>query len=98
MVEISLSGSGGPRLGNWPGLPDLGIDGSGYLVFRWQHCPNCLTRQCGERTVYCHQVLEAKILGPAQTVLSLGTEFIDNQTSADLPAEAGEQKRKQDCE
>lgn len=76
----------------------LGMDGSGYLVFRWQHCPHCLTRHAGERTLYCHQVLEAKILGPAQTVLSLATEFIDNQTVADLPADAGEQKRKQDCE
>jgi hypothetical protein len=76
----------------------LGMDGSGYLVFRWQHCPHCLSRQCGGRTLYCHQVLEAKILGPAQTVLSLGTEFIDNQTAAELPADTGEQQRKQDCE
>jgi hypothetical protein len=76
----------------------LGMDGSGYLVFRWQHCDHCLTKQCGEHTLYCHQVLEAKILGPAQTVLSLGTEFIDNQHLADGPADAGEQKRKQDCE
>src|SRR6185436_1582370 len=43
-------------------------------------------------------VLEGKLLGPAETVLSLATEFIDNQhVSADL-ASAGEQKRKQDCE
>jgi hypothetical protein len=76
----------------------LGMDGSGYLVFRWQHCPHCLSKQCGNHTLYCHQVLEAKILGPAQTVLSLGTEFIDNQTAVDLPVNVGEQKRKQDCE
>jgi len=75
----------------------LGIDGTGYLVFRWKHCDHCLTRKCGEDTLYCHQALEAKVLGPAQTALSLGSsEFIDNR---DVPAQqAGEQKRKQDCE
>ena len=75
-----------------------GMDGTGYLVFRWQHCEHCLTRQCGEHTLYCHQALELKAFGPAQTVLSLGTEFIDNRELADSPANAGEQKRKQDCE
>ncbi len=75
-----------------------GVDGSGYLVFRWQHCPHCLTQKCGDHVLYCHKVLEAKILGPAQTVLSLGTEFIDNQDLADSPAQTGEQQRKQDCE
>lgn len=73
----------------------MGMDGSGYLVFREPHCEHCLSRKAGEQTLYCHQVLEAKILGPAQTALSLGTEFIDNQ---DVPAVGGEQKRKQDCE
>jgi hypothetical protein len=76
----------------------VGVDGSGYLVFRWQHCPHCLTQKCGEATRYCHKVLEAKILGPAQTVLSLGTEFIDNQDLVDSPSNTGAQQRKQDCE
>lgn len=75
-----------------------GVDGSGYLVFRWRHCPHCLTQKCGEATLYCHKVLEAKILGPAETVLSLGSEFIDNQDLADSPPKTGEQQRKQDCE
>jgi hypothetical protein len=74
------------------------LDGTGYLVFRFKHCNHCLTRQAGERTLYCHQALEAKILGPAQTVLSLGHEFIDNADQAACPPEAGEEKRKQDCE
>jgi hypothetical protein len=74
------------------------VDGSGYLTFRERHCEHCLTRACGERTLYSHQVLEAKILGPAETALSLGTEFVDNRTLAGTPPEAGEQKRKQDCE
>jgi hypothetical protein len=76
----------------------VGLDGSGYLVFRWQHCDHCLTQQAGEQTLYCHKVLEAKILGPAETVLSVGTEFIDNQHLADSSPNASEQKRKQDCE
>jgi hypothetical protein len=76
----------------------LGMDGSGYLVFRTRHCEHCLTQRCGEHTLYCHKVLEAKILGPAETVLSLGSEFIDNRDQADCPATAAEQKRKQDCE
>jgi hypothetical protein len=76
----------------------MAMDGSGYLVFRWQHCSHCLTRQCGEQTLYCHQVLEGKLLGPAQTVLSLATVFIDNQHTQDSPANASEEKRKQDCE
>jgi hypothetical protein len=74
------------------------VDGTGYLTFRWQHCEHCLTRQCGEHTLYSHQALEAKLLGPAETVLSLGTEFIDNRELADSPTNASEQKRKQDCE
>jgi hypothetical protein len=74
------------------------IDGSGYLVFHHRHCEHCLTRRCGEKTLYMHQVLEAKLLGPDGMVLSIGTEFIDNQDLADLPADAGEEKRKQDCE
>jgi hypothetical protein len=74
------------------------VDGTGYLVFRWRHCEHCLTRQAGDRVLYCHQALEAKALGPAQTVLSLGTEFIDNRSLAGGPEPASEQKRKQDCE
>jgi hypothetical protein len=74
------------------------VDGSGYLVFRQRHCDHCLTRQCGETTLYMHQVLEAKLLGPGGMVLSIATEFIDNRDAADTPAEAGQEKRKQDCE
>jgi hypothetical protein len=45
-----------------------------------------------------HQVLEAKLLGPAGMVLSIATEFIDNRDLADCPKDAGQEKRKQDCE
>jgi hypothetical protein len=72
------------------------IDGTGYLVFRCRHCDHCLTQRQGEATLYMHQVLEAKLLGPADTVLSIATEFIDNR---DAPAvAAGQERAKQDCE
>jgi hypothetical protein len=74
------------------------IDGSGYLVFRQRHCDHCLTRLCGPTTLYAHQVLEAKLVGPCGMVLSLATEFIDNRDAAATPAAASEEKRKQDCE
>jgi hypothetical protein len=76
----------------------LAVDGTGYLTFRWRHCAHCLVKQVGERAVYGHQVLEGKILGPAQTVLSLASVFIDNRHLADTPTGAGEPRRKQDCE
>jgi hypothetical protein len=76
----------------------MALDGSGYLVFRSRHCEHCLVKRAGEQTLYCHQVLEGKVLGPAETALPIASEFIDNRHLADTPAEAGEQRRKQDCE
>jgi hypothetical protein len=61
------------------------IDGSGYLVFRSKHCDHCLTQRHGETTLYMHQVLEAKLLGPAATVVSIATEFIDNSDAGSAP-------------
>ncbi len=71
------------------------IDGSGYLVFGSRHCDHCLTQQHGETTLYMHQVLEAKLLGPAGTVISIATEFIDNR---DAPVGTSQEQIKQDCE
>ena len=45
-----------------------------------------------------HQVLEAKLLGPAGTVISIATEFIDNHDAASAPAGASQERIKQDCE
>jgi hypothetical protein len=74
------------------------IDGSGYLVFRYRHCEHCLTQRHGEQTLYLHQALEAKLLGPGGMVVSIATEFIDNRDAALTPASASEEQRKQDCE
>ena len=76
----------------------VAIDGTGFLSFRREHCPHCLARKRGEAATWSHQALEAKILGPAKTVFSLGTEFIDNRHLADTPEGAGAEKREQDCE
>lgn len=72
-----------------------GIDATGQLVFRYQHCPHCLVYHHAKHTTYHHQVLEAKLLGPAGLALSMGTEFVLNQD--DDPSAAAE-TRKQDCE
>ena len=74
------------------------IDGSGYLVFNHRHCDNCLTQRHGETTLYMHQVLEAKLLGPAGTVVSVATEFIDNSDAQSAGAGASQEQVKQDCE
>jgi hypothetical protein len=74
------------------------IDATGYLVFRHRHCDHCLTPSCGATTLYLHQVLGAKLLGPGGMVLSIATEFIDNRDTADTPPGADAEARKQDCE
>jgi hypothetical protein len=74
------------------------IDGSGYLVFNHRHCDDCLTQRHGETTLYMHQVLEAKLLGPSGTVVSIATEFIDNSDAQSAPAGASQEAVKQDCE
>ena len=74
------------------------IDGSGYLVFHTRHCDHCLTQRHGETTLYMHQVLEAKLLGPAGTVVSIATEFIDNRDAQGAQAETSQERVKQDCE
>jgi len=76
----------------------IAVDGTGFLVFRYPHCEHCLTQRHGDHTLYMHQALEAKLLGPADTVFSFGTAFIDNRDSAGTPARANAEERKQDCE
>ncbi len=74
------------------------IDGSGYLVFRSRHCDCCLTQRQGETVLYMHQVLEAKLVGPAGTVFSIASEFIDNRDARGTAAGGSPDRIKQDCE
>lgn len=70
------------------------LDGTGLFYFKEKHCDNCL---CTEKhmadgkkiKLYYHKVLEAKFVLGEQVVISLGTEFIENEK---------EHVTKQDCE
>jgi hypothetical protein len=79
------------------GRPVLVIDATGLICFHRRHCAHCLVQRHGKKTVYLHQVLEAKLLGPAGLVVSLGSEFIDNADAGDVTGRSAEEV-KQDCE
>ena len=73
------------------------IDGTGLFYFREKHCENCLvttiTREEDGKEVkqkrYYHKVLEAKLVLAAGIMISLVTEFIENES---------EDVSKNDCE
>ena len=70
------------------------LDGTGLYHFREKHCDNCLVKEMtdkegNKKKIYYHSVLEAKIILADNIVVSLGTEFIENET---------EDVSKQDCE
>ncbi len=73
----------------------VGLDATGHLSFTQKHCEHCLVYRHATHTTYHHQLLEAKLLGPANMVLSMATEFIDN---SDDNAALSAEERKQDCE
>jgi hypothetical protein len=79
------------------GRPVLLIDGTGLLCFHQRHCEHCLVQRHANQTLYLHQVLEAKLLGPAGVVVSLDSEFIDN-ADIDQTADKSAEEIKQDCE
>jgi hypothetical protein len=59
----------------------LFVDGTGLLCWHRPHCDHCLVQKHQHTTLYLHNVLEAKLLGPAGVVLSAGSAFIDNSNS-----------------
>jgi hypothetical protein len=67
----------------------IAIDGTGQLVFQKRHCPHCLQRTVGGKTLYYHHVLEAKLVTPDGLAISIATECIEN---------ADPEATKQDCE
>jgi hypothetical protein len=73
------------------------IDGTGLLCFPRRHCPHCLVRRHGQRTLYLHHVLEAKVLGPGGVVVSVGSEFIENADAGGGKGKTADEV-KQDCE
>lgn len=73
----------------------LAVDATGMLVYHERHCPHCLTQTRDGRTIYYHNVLEAKLVTPTGLVVSVMSEFIENPE--DDPAKSAKE-RKQDCE
>ena len=70
------------------------LDGTGVSYFKERHCENCLTattvNKDGTKTIqYYHKVLEAKLVLAENIIISLDTEFIENER---------EDVTKQDCE
>ena len=65
------------------------VDGTGVVSFEKRHCPFCLTRTRNGKTLYYHNVLEAKLVTENGFAFSLMSEFIENP---------GENPAKQNCE
>lgn len=70
------------------------VDATQLFSFKERHCEHCLTKTLNrgtaeEKTIYYHQVLEAKLVLGDDMIVSLATEFIENP-KADVS--------KQDCE
>lgn len=70
------------------------LDGTGLFYFKERHCENCLCAvrkdaEGKEVKLYYHKVLEAKLVLSEKIIISLGTEFIENES---------EKVSKQDCE
>lgn len=70
------------------------LDGTGLYHFKEKHCDNCLVKELtdkegNKKKLYYHSVLEAKIVLADNIIISLGTEFIENES---------EDVSKQDCE
>lgn len=73
------------------------VDGTGLLCFHRRHCEHCLVQRHPKTTLYLHNVLEAKLVGPAGVVLSVGSVFIENADAAQARGQ-GAERIKQDCE
>lgn len=70
------------------------FDATGLFHFHERHCPHCLKKVLNkgtkeEKTIYYHHVLEAKLVLGKDLVISIGTEFIENED---------ENVSKNDCE
>jgi hypothetical protein len=76
----------GRLMGKWH---MLAIDGTWVMSSRKRHCDHCLTMAHGDKTIYYHPVLEAKIVLPSGLAISVMSEFVEN----DVPG-----ADKQDCE
>jgi hypothetical protein len=76
----------------------VALDGTGWLCLTERHCPQCLEQKKNGKTIYQHQVLEAKLVSPSGLALSMATEFIENPAGDADTHYKSEEERKQDCE
>ncbi|HUT34532.1 MAG TPA: hypothetical protein VNE39_13680 [Planctomycetota bacterium] len=76
----------------------VALDGTGWLCLTERHCPHCLEQKQNGKTIYLHQVLEAKLVSPSGLALSMASEFIENPAGNPGTAAKSEEERKQDCE
>ena len=67
----------------------VAVDGTGTVTYSARHCSHCLTQTRNGKTIYYHNVLEAKLVTQNGFAFSLMSEFIENP---------GENPTKQDCE
>lgn len=68
----------------------VAIDGTGVASYKKRHCDKCLTKTYSNgKTVYFHNVLEAKLVMLNGLTISIGTEWIENDD---------DEYEKQDCE
>ena len=67
----------------------VAVDGTGQLVFRYEHCKHCLRKTHEGHTLYHHPVVEAKLALENGLALSMGTAFVEN---------VDPKATKQDCE
>lgn len=63
------------------------LDGTGLFYFKEKHCENCLRKthkdEIGKVSYrYYHKVVEAKLYLSENVILSIGTEFIENEREA----------------
>lgn len=76
----------------------VAVDGTGWLCLTRRHCPHCLEQKQGGKTIYLHQVLEAKLVSPSGLALSMASAFIENPAADAQTQPKSEEERKQDCE
>lgn len=76
----------------------VALDATGWLCLSERHCEHCLEHKQGGKTIYMHQVLEAKLVTPSGLALSMASEFIENPAADAGPKPKSEEERKQDCE
>lgn len=81
------------------------VDATQIFTTDKEHCDKCLTKthedkETGEtRTTYYHNVLEAKLILGEELVISLATEFIENDgEDFERQKKMGVEAYKQDCE